>query len=598
MSGKIEFCTSELDQRVGSKSLGRDLDRVTPYNSLTSESLLHPALAQLLRYQASARLQRICRGFSTPRRLVLSCLGVLLALVWLSNAVLAIFLREPAEPATLRSIIPLGLLVYSLWHIVRVAYRRPEEAVDWTPAERELLCGRPFERRDLLVYRIGPIVTSAALKATCFSLLMLPDLRMPAIGFVGALLALLFVDLVRMAVEMVACGVGRQTYHRLRIVVLAMLSFVSVCVLADTLRSPMALEAGKSPGSLGLLMHVLESAMQLRETWIGTILELPFHVFGNVITAQQYSVGLAGWMVLALAMVSGSSWFVMWLDSHFLRAVVRRERLEYQRIESADGPARATNAVPTSVPRVPWAAGIGPIGWRQSIGAYGHLGGVFVALAAPSVFACLPLIVFDNPNMVLLNVVGSLAFYSFLLLPAALKFDFRRDVDRIAMLKSLPIRPAAVVTGQLAAPVLIVSAYQLAVLLITELIYPVHPGLLVAAIVLLAPLNILIFALDNLIYLLYPYRLNQEGLEILLRTTLTFTAKGLLFGLALGVMIGWALVAAQTARTFAGSSSVLGDAKLIFVVGAWLMLCLSAVVTWWLLVRAYCRFDPSQDTPA
>jgi hypothetical protein len=448
------------------------------------------------------------------------------------------------------------------------------------------------------LYRFGPIITSAALKATCFSLLMLPDLCLPVVGLIGALLALLFVDLFRMAVEIVAGGVGRQTYRRLRIAVLATLSIVCVCALANTFHSPMALEAGKSPGSLGLMMHVLQSAAELRETWIGTILEMPFHVFGNVITAQQYSVGLVSWMVLALAMVSGLAWFVMWIDSHFFKAVARRERLEYQRIKSAESPARATGTVPTNLPRVPWCAGIGPIAWRQAIGACGHLGGLFVALAAPCVLACLPLIVFDNPNMVLLNVVGSLAFYSFLLLPAALKFDFRRDVDRIAILKSLPIRPTAVVTGQLATPILIASAYQLAVLLITALIYPVHPGLLVAAFVLLTPMNILIFSLDNLIYLLYPYRLNQESLEIFLRTTLTFTAKGLLFGLALGVTLAWALVVVQIASVFTGSNSLLGDAKFVFVAGAWLLLCLSAVATWWLLVRAYCRFDPSQDTPA
>jgi len=38
--GKIEFCTSELDLRVGSKFLGRDLDPPTAYNSPASESLL------------------------------------------------------------------------------------------------------------------------------------------------------------------------------------------------------------------------------------------------------------------------------------------------------------------------------------------------------------------------------------------------------------------------------------------------------------------------------------------------------------------------------------------------------------------------------
>lgn len=427
---------------------------------------------------------------------------------------------------------------------------------------------------------------------------MLPDLRLPAVGLTGALLALLFVDLFRMAVEIIAGGVGEQTYRRLRIAVLATLSIVCVCALTNTFRSPVSLEAGHSPGIRGLMMCVLNSIAQLRETWIGTVLELPFQVFGNIITAQQYSVGLVAWIVLALAMVFGLAWFVICIDSHFFKAVVRRERLEYQRIESADSPARATSAVPTNLPRVPSCAGIGPIAWRQAIGAYGHRSGLSMALAAPCVLACLPLIVFDNPNMVLLNVVGSLAFCSFLLLPTALKFDFRWDVDWIAVLKSLPIRPTAVVTGQLATPILIASAYQLVVLLITQLICPVHPGLLLAAFLLLAPLNILIFALDNLIYLLYPYRLGQESLEIFLRTTLTFTAKGLLFGLAVGVALGWALVAVRIAGAFAGSNSLLSDAKVVFVIGAWFMLCLSTALSWWLLVRAYCRFDPSQDTPA
>jgi hypothetical protein len=50
------------------------------------------------------------------------------------------------------------------------------------------------------------------------------------------------------------------------------------------------------------------------------------------------------------------------------------------------------------------------------------------------------------------------------------------------------------------------------------------------------PLNVLVFGLDNLIYLLYPYRVQQEGLEIFLRTMLTFTGKGLLFAVALAAM--------------------------------------------------------------
>ena len=53
-----------------------------------------------------------------------------------------------------------------------------------------------------------------------------------------------------------------------------------------------------------------------------------------------------------------------------------------------------------------------------------------------------------------------MAFYTFLLLPTALRFDFRRDLDRLATLKGLPITPAAAAIGQTLAPVLIATAFQ------------------------------------------------------------------------------------------------------------------------------------------
>src|SRR5262249_60637648 len=62
------------------------------------------------------------------------------------------------------------------------------------------------------------------------------------------------------------------------------------------------------------------------------------------------------------------------------------------------------------------------------------------------------------------------------------------------------------------------------------------------------PLNVLVFGLDNLIYLLYPYRVQQEGLEIFLRTILTFTGKGLLFAAGLAAMSEWAFAAADLTR--------------------------------------------------
>ena len=64
----------------------------------------------------------------------------------------------------------------------------------------------------------------------------------------------------------------------------------------------------------------------------------------------------------------------------------------------------------------------------------------------------------------LLATAGTLAFYTFLLLPTAVRYDFRRDLDRMAMLKSLPISPAATVIGQTITPILIATVFQAIVL--------------------------------------------------------------------------------------------------------------------------------------
>ena len=167
------------------------------------------------------------------------------------------------------------------------------------------------------------------------------------------------------------------------------------------------------------------------------------------------------------------------------------------------------------------------------IGANRQRSQLAVALALPGILAILPVFVCGNGRQAALQVSAALTFYSFLLLPTALKFDFRRDIQRMAILKSLPIRPVAVVLGQIATPTLLAFAFQATVLTATIAVRPFPVWMLLATLLLLAPLNALIFTLDNLVYLLYPYRLNQEGIEIFLRTTLTFTAKGLIFAVGL-----------------------------------------------------------------
>jgi hypothetical protein len=238
------------------------------------------------------------------------------------------------------------------------------------------------------------------------------------------------------------------------------------------------------------------------------------------------------------------------------------------------------------------------LAWRQFLGLAHYWPSVAIALVAPTVLSLLPIFVYRDPVISMLHVAGSLAFFSMLLLPPALRFDFRRDVDRMTLLKMLPIQPLGVVVGQLLVPILTAIVFQLLVLIAAALLRPIHPAFVACVWLLFVPMNVLVFGLDNLIFLLYPHRPNQEGLEIFLRTTLTFTAKGILFGFALLLAAGWAMLAGLAAHHLVASHDAVAVARPIFAAGVLLMLLAAAIVTVRMNLRAFERYDPSQDAPA
>jgi hypothetical protein len=108
----------------------------------------------------------------------------------------------------------------------------------------------------------------------------------------------------------------------------------------------------------------------------------------------------------------------------------------------------------------------------------------------------------------------------------------------------------------------------------------------------LLPISLLCFALDNLIFLMYPHRLREEGLVMFVRTTLTFTAKGMFFGVALALIAAWAYLARAIA-TWVGVGTLS-----LFVTGISIFLVATNAVVLRLMVSAYRHFDISWDRPA
>jgi hypothetical protein len=172
----------------------------------------------------------------------------------------------------------------------------------------------------------------------------------------------------------------------------------------------------------------------------------------------------------------------------------------------------------------------------------------------------------------------------------ALNLDFRRDAERIAYLRSLPLGPASVATGQMFTPAAILCAATLLLLAVAAAI-PwgwVDVRMMALAVALSAPAAWLCVGLENWLFLLFPTRVTPGGVEqnsfsgrLILKMFCKFALLAVVAALAL--LAGWAVD--RIAGTLAGE------------VAAGVVVILSCFAVTRLVAGAFRGFDLAVDNP-
>ena len=555
---------------------------------------LAPATRSLFRFQSRAGWTRFICRFRSRRRIVLTAIGMILAIVWMGQAVAGILLRDSADREKLQLWLPLSLATYVLWNLIKITFRKPVRPFEWTAAEEEWLIGAPIERSELIRFRLAAIARAAIFKAAIFTLVMIPDLPLLLCGFIGMLAGLIIIDLARMGMEVSVWGLQKRELWMVRGFVVAMLAMIATNILSGSLQDVDITAGLGSLASLSFLEQLFERVCALSQTGLGGVVVAPFRVIGELILADRLSLELVTRLIILAATIWALFATLLRLDRY---VDCRRRRSEVANLPNArEFSQQQTVTAATIKPRhKPWRfGGLGPLGWRQLLGARKYRAQLAFALTIPLGLCCLPALSGATGLMLVMNVTAGLAFYSFLLLPASMPFDLRRDLDRITVLKSLPLSPMRIVLGQLSAPIVITSVFQLVTLVATMIISPFSPVYFLIAIAILWPFNLFIFGLENLLILWYPYRLNQEGVQIFLRSILAFTAKGMLFAVgAVGILV-WAFVAKWLGGLLLPHSPQLAI-SVLFSLGAILGLLSIAGAVIRLLAKSFERFDPACD---
>ena len=539
---------------------------------------LHPALWHLIRLRHRARLRRVLRDLKTLRGATVYLFGLGLTAFLFVPLLGGDFPQTRYNPESLLRIWQSSLLTIVLVGQIKAL---GERAIYFSPSEVDFLFPAPFQRRDLLAYRVISSLDGIALTALVFSLVFVAFGGVWPAVFVGAFLSFLMINLLSMCLAVVREILEERAFSAGRRAGL----FAVLAVIAASIGYGLQAEAAHGPVAV---LRVTYS------TWGMQLLLAPFLPFAKLVAAPGLNAETAAWTAVCVLVNAGLFAALMRLDANYLetaaevsqRLFTRVQRLRAGRLRVGSNAARYRLTLP------PRLQGAGTVAWWQLTTALRGFQ-TLAELAMLTLVACGGVYLTSvatapggGDNLVLL---GYLAFWTTVVISYLLRFDFRAGVENIPFLKVLPIPSMAICTGQLIAPVLITTCFQLAFAAV-PLRHGSYQPLIIAA-VFAPPINTIWYAVENISFLLYPIGLGGRGpgdFQFIGRQMLLLFAKLLLLGLNVAVAIAIAAVLFAS-----GTKSLIG-----ILAVAWFVLVLNAMSMISLLSHVFRRFDPSRHTAA
>lgn len=540
---------------------------------------LQPGLVYLMRKRWASRVRSWFRGFHTWRGRAAAGAALVLFMAWVIGIVASTATTIRSAPDAVRTTAPVVILLIAVSNII---FSRPDVGIVFAPAEVGLLFPAPVSRRQLLVYRIICQLLAASAASVLFSFFVWRHAGWWITAFLTTFLGMWLLQIVQMAVAMLAAYVQQQTFRRLkRWTILA----IVICV-GLALGSTLTGQAGN--GEAGLIARLSQHPL-------GQILTWPLRPFGNLLASERLWPDAALWFSVVLGFNLSLTSLLVSVECNFLeRSLQATERLSarLRRVRSGIFASSRRGGIYRSFRLSPrWRmAGVGPMWWKQCIGGIRSAKGIVRMLLVFGIALMLPVLMSSQNAGLTQQAVSLLGVMSIVFLPQMLRMDFRGDVDRIETLRTLPIPDWSIVVGQLCTPVMMASIIQWTVLGIVALAEGRWPGMFTIAAVFNIPLNILIYEVENFTFLLYPHRTPAAGmadLQSFIRHTLVTLTK-----MASVVAIA-ALVSVPGAVVYWLSEGH------VIVTGAavWLAAILGEILLLPLVVLAYRRFDSARIAP-
>ena len=418
-----------------------------------------------------------------------------------------------------------------------------------SPAENSFLRTGPFSTQSLLLYKVSSCLCGAALSAFLLALVSaLFDYRLPLAVFFGALLTLVFLELSRVCLasgfRLLVSSVGFR---------LSIFAAITLSGALLTLVWIHCVQQGLAPvenGSPTTVVSLLETE------WIEVLL-LPFSSLIRTTLAENLFPDLSLWGMLGLTVNLSLLLIVLRIDA-LGGSILCGGGQEQTTRRLTNSPGRSAPSI-ALLHRIPETyRDVVSICWLKTVVAFRGastrllLMGLVAIAAGPvmvhGLSSCSPLM--------RLGIVVTLAVF---LLPRTLPFDFRDHSSRLQWIKRLPMKPLSVVAGHLAFPVLFTCLLEWVFLF--SMMGTGDPDLfhwLLWVVPFVLPFNILLYAVENMLFLLAPFRVSpaeRVDIEFFGRTLMDVAVKMVL--LSASTIIA-AMTAGYLGRQLGGGASLTG----------------------------------------
>lgn len=539
--------------------------------------MIDPALLFLIRLRWRAMFRKAIRGAKSGRGVVFFILGIALVVLWLTPPVIMAMRGEKGDVTQFRALVPMGLLGMCMLSLMTSA---GERALYFSPGEVEFLFPGPFGRREVLAYKLVGTILNVLIGALFFAVMAMRYASSWVAAYVGVVLALVFVQYFTMAALMIGETTSQRAYTRARKLVVYALG----ALVAAAAGRVMALRGETRSGNFLTLLH--------ESPWLKYVLA-PFEPFARAMSAETIFPDLVKWASVCAAMNAALFALIILLDAEYRETAVRVSQRMYARMRRVQRSGMAQVSVSASglgAPHFPWLGGAGPIMWHQTTNAIRSARSVVLIAILLAVAVGVPSVQGNAQHKNPLSIAVLLYAWSTILLSMTIRFDFRNDIEQMDWLKGLPIRSAALAIGQLAVPVLLCTILQALLAVLAGYLLS-YPQLVPIAIAFGLPTNLMLFGVENTLFLLMPTRtatFSPGDFQVFGRQLLFMLVKALTVGIAwLVAILAGALV-----------TLVLPEIRVAAWAAAWLVLAVFAVMTVPCAAWAFRRHDVSMDSPA